>query len=451
MIGLFFSHIPKTAGTSVITWLQDHYHNDKIIANVSPYDLAKIPNNVVNDADLLCGHYELSVIQELYSRPNVVITFLRDPTERFISQYYFSRNIVGERNSQHFEPSVNLAKKININEFANHPQVIADYSNVHLKFLNSYGRGFSTPEFAFQPVHKVVQSAENNLKEMTFFGLVEHIDASFDMLAWILGWKPVGLGEYYENKNATKPFYNAILPESLVRINKINALDYHLYHYAESLFQKRLNAFIQRNVQAASDGQRLRMVDELVNMPYQQARIELLPSLIGKYHIKTSEIIRSREYTYTFDQPLNGAGWYPREGRRTIAELPYRWSKKTESVLDLPIKRDIPLELRFQVRAWFHNDIMVYLDDSDVPLQLERVNPFAYQTSPLILFRAVLPPWTLWRDRLTSLRFCVPYLTRPCDVDPNNPDTRSLGIAISWIQVVPYESAQPFETLMTFG
>lgn len=94
MIELFFLHIPKTAGQSFTEILRGIYGADKLfhypqkVFRKQPYLILEqiIPDGTI----VLHGHYMFSTISDLLKKNDApVVTWLRDPVERVISNYYF--------------------------------------------------------------------------------------------------------------------------------------------------------------------------------------------------------------------------------------------------------------------------------------------------------------------------------------------------------------------------
>jgi len=159
-------------------------------------------------------------------------------------------------------------------------------------------------------------------------------------------------------------------------------------------------------------------------------------NILNQYFSKIRKINRSHTYTYTFDMPLYGDGWWDREGVRNMTEYMWRWTSKTKADIDLPLKRDVELELRFRIRAKLTDIIHVYVD-GDTVVEFTQVDTYNTTGERQMVYSAYLPIWKDWRNKLSTITFETDGLLRPPDSDPNNKDQRTLGIAVDWIQVVP--------------
>ena len=90
---VYFLHIPKTAGTSLLHLL---------IWRFSPEDCLHDPQKPsrhgldVNQYQFVSGHSDFGLVKQFHQRP-IVITFLREPIDRALSSYYFRRSFTPEQ------------------------------------------------------------------------------------------------------------------------------------------------------------------------------------------------------------------------------------------------------------------------------------------------------------------------------------------------------------------
>lgn len=210
-------HIPKTAGTSFRNILKEVYGEEHVVR----FDINKnisVENEVFTDRKLkrnihvIHGHFQYNVLIENVELPKgvPVITWLRDPVERVISNYYYLDKILREELDEESKDLDILAKmQKTLLEYAN-----ADANRNRIsKFLNGV-----KPE------------------ELFFVGLVEHYTEDLQDLARLLKWKDYT--PLKQNVTGEKPFVD---DATIKIIKEINNEDYDIYNKALQLREERIN------------------------------------------------------------------------------------------------------------------------------------------------------------------------------------------------------------------
>ena len=83
---LYFLHIPKTAGTTLISIIDDHFNLDSILhEQVWNEILPKIPETF-SQFRLIRGHFGYGLHRVLTKKP-LFLTMLREPVDRVLSFY----------------------------------------------------------------------------------------------------------------------------------------------------------------------------------------------------------------------------------------------------------------------------------------------------------------------------------------------------------------------------
>jgi hypothetical protein len=201
-----FHHIPKCAGTSLISALRRwffvvkdytrYYHPEEL-----PYFI-KHPVNIqsLRSYHCLCGHFALSETHIHKRYPGVlqdqnvkIFTFIRDPLEVKISLYYYEKKR-GQREGISLEQ--------------------------HLLERGNYIAG-------------VLDCTLDNYKEVLdryfFIGITEHLQLSMDKLAVLLNKRKVKLPVLNPSRRDSQV---SSLPSEIVsRFKAANELDYRIYAY----------------------------------------------------------------------------------------------------------------------------------------------------------------------------------------------------------------------------
>lgn len=220
-LALISIHIPKTAGTSFRNTLKSVYGQEAVIRldikrkgprveiNEQPYAGDRLPpwTRVAH------GHFSYLQLQRHFQLPSEevpIITWLRDPVERVLSNYFYLCKRLAEELD---EP----AKGLNI--------------------LSKLQR--SLPEYARDPKNRNRMSLfleGLDLTDLTFFGIQDHYSEDLNHLAKLLDWK--GFEEYVHNR--TGKAYDGLSSEVLDEIRALNDEDVRLYERALELREKRL-------------------------------------------------------------------------------------------------------------------------------------------------------------------------------------------------------------------
>ncbi|HWO75370.1 MAG TPA: sulfotransferase family 2 domain-containing protein [Bacillus sp. (in: firmicutes)] len=217
---LIYLHLPKTGGTTFLSILEGNYSLDERIPvytepniNHFQYVEAKIQENT----KCIYGH-TLFGIHEALSLPATYMTFLRDPVERVISEYYFN----------FYKPHVLNKKSLvfkNLEEFVSHK----DFCNLQSKYL--FGRN-SLPKNAFDRIKQNID------QYFSVIGITELFDESVFLLKKQFGWNKI---EYTrKNVTASRPKKEYLQKSLLEKIIENNQLDLAVYHYAKYLLLTKL-------------------------------------------------------------------------------------------------------------------------------------------------------------------------------------------------------------------
>ena len=125
--GVYFFHIPKTAGMSVWRCLEDIFPADKLCPWWLWDQLIGVTGHELNQWDLFRGHF-LAHLEPYLGRQLATFTILRDPVERTISHYYHVRRAMDH-------PSYSYAQQLSLAEFCVHPMTRHMVENYQAGYL----------------------------------------------------------------------------------------------------------------------------------------------------------------------------------------------------------------------------------------------------------------------------------------------------------------------------
>ncbi len=221
MIELISIHIPKTGGNSFRATLKEVYgedavlnihHVSKKIDKMRPLNIK--PEDISPNIRVIHGHFNYSDLIKTYGfDKNIpVITWMRDPTERVISHYFY------------------LKREL----FDSLDKLDADEETY--KFVNSISK--NVIEYAWWSHRRNIMSRSLEgmaLKSLFFIGFVENYTEDLKYLSEKLNWK-----EYQEYQHNTTQLIKKNPNRNKKRLIKLlNLKDLRLYRQAQRLRKKR--------------------------------------------------------------------------------------------------------------------------------------------------------------------------------------------------------------------
>jgi|GEM_PF-2605392 len=198
---LVFMHIPKTAGNTVLHILQQQYVWGMEIHSAYPFE--PIPPAISPHLKCVVGHHPFGLHDQLGGRRAVYFTFLREPIDRVLSEYYFTKPY--------------------------HEYALHDF----LKLGGGY-RGYepNDKQTRWSSGGDVVNVALAQLNLETFFpviGIMELFDESLFLLKKQFGWGDI---RYTRQNVNTARRRGRVSRKDLETIRRNNASDIALYNWA---------------------------------------------------------------------------------------------------------------------------------------------------------------------------------------------------------------------------
>lgn len=237
---LFFTHIPKTAGTTLASILTRQFPLSQILQVTNPVhaekhkgqlphtlistteyaELVRNPDSALAQFRLIRGHLPYDP-PPFRIRQSVYMTMLREPIARLVSFYQHVKTYTDNEVHQ-------VAKRLSFEEFVYHRDVQAQISNRMTAFLVGRAAGET----------KDLEEACRNLEQMAFVGITEYFADSMNLLHYTFDW---ACDFQIERLNSSvRPIDQDQIPAHVFdHLRSLNALDITLYERALRLFHDR--------------------------------------------------------------------------------------------------------------------------------------------------------------------------------------------------------------------
>ena len=406
---LYFLHIPKTAGTSFRTFLEDHFDLDVICPHLLLEELLARPPSELARYRLISGHHGW-FLHRLVHTPLTIATILRDPVARTISHFYHQRNT---RDTWVHD----IVRDWTFEQYVFHPLGISEIANFQMRYLTldrvqeDYWDHSALRDREIEALEakytdpRSLDTALSRLEEFAFVGLVERFDDAVRLAAHRFGWPSVGAPPRLNPRRSQRDPAD-LTEKALAQVRRLTKLDQKLYDHAKRRFEADVDAL---NPDAAERA----------------------------YSASMRDRPRVNDLRLGFERGIHGEGWHPRSRK---SEGPVnRWTGPgTTATIDAPLATGGDLKIVFHAGAYkpeVLRSIRCTVNGEPVALTSWQTR-YAGDTDGV--FSGVIPRAVLARnDAYTRVQFEVSGTIRPSDVDPNSKDTRQLGLHFRWLEVFP--------------
>lgn len=420
---LYYCHIPKTAGRTVRSILDDQFHYDEVCPATVARQIPPIAPSELQKYRLFRGHLVTINLPELLPGKTIIKTAtLREPVSQMVSYYeYIRRNPT----DTHYDKVINLS----LDEFITHGPVRHNIQTYYIAKTTQFEIDhLSDPE--------IFEIAKAGLNQFAFVGSIERFQESLFLLSYIFSWRPI-LNSRKENVAPSRQPYEDVPPATLVLIQDSTRFDQDLYRYAEDLFNQRY-VEMQRDLLERYGAQLApHLQPESVETMTADTLKELLEKNYEQRYINEQKPAVSA-LDYDFYQPLYGSGWHRRDLPKQGTSI-FRWTgPETVSTLDLSLENqaDMTVEFRLIRTHAIAPDILdsLRLEVNDQPIELSIL----YSNKGVKLIQGNIPKALIGsRKPFTRLAF---HVNRVMPIGGNKParhDTRLVGVAINHLQIFP--------------
>jgi len=432
---LYFFHIPKTAGTTLISILDDQFPSNSILKARAWKELTPREIKKFSKYRLIRGHFGYSIYQVLPKKP-IYITMLRESIEYTISSYEMNRRIpeLAKRYSVNSKKSLselitdpNILGLINrqTNWLAIDFNVMSLTKSLDPKILKNFYPE-ETNIFLRSKIsdNKLLKIAKKRIEEFAFFGIVEKFEESLMLLYYTFGWKPdPSKFELKLNQAPQRAKKGDLSKDALAIILNRTKLDRELYQFALNLFEKRFENMVNFLKEAYYN----KNLEQLSNT-------QMLLKLLEEHHKNYTNLTNTKPIEFNFKDQINGTGWYLPE--ITEGKKLFRWTgPEAGSRINLTLRNDFDHQIEFHISNSMDDEITksLQLKVNNIPVNIKTIKHDKKQ----ITFEGIIPKTILKGKDLTHLDFQVCKTIPPKSINPKSSDPRKLGLAFEWLKLTP--------------
>lgn len=233
---LAFVHIPKTAGTSLVSAFKREFRRSRSLRLDEAKDLQRLERiELRRKYDFLHGHFGMMDVENIASEH---VTVLRDPTARILSLYNFWRAKAEDRDEKtgrgDLPEAMRLTKTLSFRDFvfSDVPRIVNDIQNAQSYQIAASNKVAGRQLLADASDDDLFRLACENVDRMAVAGCVEGLSHFERNVSAKLG---LDISVPVKNRTKRQALMGDGLPEDVLdRLQSINRVDIKLHAYVRS-------------------------------------------------------------------------------------------------------------------------------------------------------------------------------------------------------------------------
>ncbi len=422
---MYFVHIPKTAGITLKTFLENNYPNGESLV-IDEWKARALPPEELRHYRLFSGHYSSEVLDGLGERPDATLLLVREPVSRFRSWMAHCRRVGESKYRDMCEGRSDVEVLTGPNGYTCH----------QAHWLTRALEGGAA--YAAVPAAEDLASV---LDRVDVAGITEEIERFMQLVAFRMGWPPPQLGWHINRcSETTAPALQLVhgqLSDDEVRAHL--AVDEALYAQTRSRFWEAYSNMLI----AIRPDETAFSADTAHNVAVETVQGWLRDAYVAR----TAQRLCTATESIDIDgaRPVAGEGWWWRECPKGVS---YRWTGPSTraTVLAAPLieAHDYALTVDAMGAADWQTWEAVGLEVNGKPVHSvhERFTPSEPGMVSIRLHARLAPDIVSAQNGLTSITISVPETKRALrhvrvleSFDTYNQDMRQVGLAVCRIQI----------------